>query len=363
MSRPKDTLSKVSLRLGKRVLTHDSSPYVIAEIGVNHQGSIDLAVDMIKSAAASGADAVKFQTYTADKLASKFAESYWDLSKEKSKNQHELFSRYRSFTPQEYVYLSEVCDQSGVSFLSTPFDIEAVDMLNPLVPFFKVASADINNFELIEKIIEKGKPIVVSTGASSEMEIDELVAFVKKRTSIGLCLLHCVLSYPTSDSDANLLMIRGLYERFPNLLLGYSDHTVANSTLDNLMFAHLLGAVVIEKHYTHDKTLQGDDHYHAMDNNDLASFTKKMTRLRSLLGSSRRREVLQNEGLSRLNARRSLVLTKDVLSGDIILDADLIMKRPGTGIEPKYKSDVIGNKVNQDLECDTILTWEMLATE
>ena len=353
--------AKVFLRVGSKILTEDSSPYVIAEIGVNHQGNIDLAVDMIKSAAASGADAVKFQTYTADKLTSKFAESYWDLSKEKSKNQHELFSRYKSFGSKEYAFLSNVCVESGVDFLSTPFDIEAVDVLDPFVSFFKIASADITNFQLIEKIIQKGKPIVASTGASSEAEIDELVEFITSRTSAGLCLLHCVLSYPTVENDANLLMIRGLRERFPGLLIGYSDHTVADSMLNNLTFAHLLGAVILEKHYTYDKTLVGDDHYHAMDKDDLTAFTNQMQGLKSLLGPSRYRNVLKNEELSRLNARRSLVLTRNLKSGDILLDADLMMKRPGTGIPPKEKPNVIGNSVNQDLERDTILTWEMLA--
>lgn len=352
---------KVALRLGSKILNEDSHPYVIAEIGVNHQGNIDLAVDMIKSAASSGANAVKFQTYTADKLASKFAESYWDLSKEKSKNQYELFSRYKPFGSDEYEFLAEVCAELGVDFLSTPFDIEAVDALDPFVPFFKIASADINNFQLIEKIIEKGKPIVASTGASSEKEIDEFVEFITSRTSVGLCLLHCVLSYPTKNSDANLLMIRGLCERFPNLLIGYSDHTVADRELNNLMFAHLLGAVVLEKHYTYDKTLPGDDHYHAMDKNDLAAFLSRMKGLNSLLGPSRHRNVLENEKLSRLNARRSLVLTRDVKSGDILSEGDLIMKRPGTGIPPKEIRNVIGRAVNQDLECDTILIWEALA--
>lgn len=349
-----------SLQLGKCLITPQGRPYVIAEIGVNHEGSLDQAKRLIDLAKQGGADAAKFQSYKADTLASKHSPAYWDTSKESTQSQHQLFKKYDNFGPAEYVALADHCRQVDIDFLSTPFDDAAIEFLDPLVQFFKIASADITNIPFLRKMAAKGKPVVLSTGASTLGEIDVAVDALTHAGCREIVLLHCTLNYPTENASAHLRMITGLQRAYPDRLVGYSDHTLPDDTMTSLVTAHLLGAVVIEKHLTHDKTLPGNDHYHAMDVHDLTRFVALVDRIHTLLGPSAHKAPIATEAISRRNARRSIVLAKDVAAGHRLEAADLTYKRPGTGVSPLHWDEVLGRTVARALQEDDVLQWEYL---
>jgi len=352
-----------SIKLGNRVITPQSKPYVIAEIGVNHEGSMDQAKRLIEQAKKGGADAAKFQSYKAGTLASKNSPSYWDTTKEPMTSQYELFKKYDNFGPKEYIALAEHCKKVGIDFLSTPFDDAAIEFLDPLVSFFKIASADLTNIPFLRKVAQKKKPVVLSTGASTLGEVDIAMETLSQAGCKDIALLHCILNYPTNDENAHLRMIEGLKRAYPQNILGYSDHTLPDDAMTSLVAAHLLGATIIEKHFTHDKTLPGNDHYHAMDQHDLARFIALSEKTHTLLGSSEHKAPIATEALSRKNARRSIVLAQDIAAGQSLSAANLTYKRPGTGISPLYWDEILGRKIKASLPADHILQWEDLASE
>ena len=346
-----------AIKLGSRVIKQDSLPYVIAEIGVNHEGDLKKAMHLIDLAKEGGADAAKFQSYKAGKLASKFSPAYWDVSKENTLSQYQLFKKYDSFEPHDYEKLAKHCGLVGIDFLSTPFDDGALDFLDPLVPFFKIASADITNLPFLRKIALKGKPIVLSTGASTLAEIDFAVNTLENCGCSDVALLHCILNYPTDNSNASLRMIQGLNRAFPDKIIGYSDHTLPDESMTSLTVAYLLGAVIIEKHFTDNKKLPGNDHYHAMDVHDLKKFTNSVTLIKDLMGPTAYKNYIDTEKISRENARRSIVLARNCKKGEKITESNITYKRPGSGISPILWDDVIGGVLVKDLDQDHILQW------
>lgn len=332
-------------------------PYVIAEAGVNHEGDMGIARRLIDEAAEAGAHAIKFQTYKAGMLASKNSPSYWDTTKEPTKSQFELFSKFDKFWKPEYEELKKQCDSVEIEFMSTPFDLESANFLSDLVDVFKISSSDITNKPFIKNIAAYGKPVILSTGASSSDEISEALKWIGLG-KLPVAILHCVLNYPTLDGDSNLGMILGLRKQFPNVIVGYSDHTMPGD-MKNLEIATLLGAQIIEKHFTHDKTLQGNDHYHAMDKNDLRAFFTRINDLQAIIGQEEK-QILEIEKLARLNARRSLVARCRITRGSSVSEADLTWKRPAHGVSPKYIDDVVGCIAAVTIEEDDIITWDML---
>ena len=327
-------------------------PFIIAEAGVNHECNIDVAKKLIEDAANAGANAIKFQTYKADTIASKNSPSYWDTSKEKIKSQHELFSKYDKFWKSEFEILKKVCEDFKIEFLSTPFDFESAKFLNDLMEVYKISSSDITNKPFIEYICSFNKPILISTGASNVDEITEAASWIGK-FKIKFSIMHCILNYPTEIKNANLGMIRDLQNKFPKNLIGYSDHTLP-SQMENIITATLLGAKIIEKHFTHDKTLPGNDHYHAMDRDDLYLLQKKLDLLFESLGSFEK-ESIKEEEISRTNARRSLYYNKNINKGSVLTKNDIIAKRPGIGIGPKELDSIIGKKLKKNAIEDELI--------
>ena len=332
------------------------SPYIIAEAGVNHEGDMGLARRLIDEAKEGGAHAIKFQTYKAETIASKDSPSYWDLSKEPTNSQYKLFKKYDSFWKGEYEELKSYCDSVGIEFMSTPFDVESADFLNEMMDVFKISSSDMNNKPFIDHICGYGKPIILSTGASYMWEVEQSVSWIEAHGN-PVALLHCILNYPTADENANLVMITSLREKFQGKIIGYSDHTLPKA-MKTLEVATLLGARILEKHFTHDKTLPGNDHYHAMDKEDLRLFHERMAGMRSLLGDGVRKP-LESEHISRANARRSLVAARDIAEGQQITSDDLTWKRPGSGIDPRDYERLIGSKSRCDITEDSVLQWDM----
>ncbi len=334
-----------------------SKPYIIAEAGVNHEGKMELAKRLIDEAKEGGADAIKFQTYKADTIASKNSPYYWDITKEPTLSQYELFKKYDKFWKNEFQELKRYCDQVGIEFMSTPFDIESAKFLNDLMDVFKISSSDITNKPFIEFMCQFGKPIILSTGASNLDEVKDVVKWIKVKGN-QLALLHCVLNYPTEDKNASLGKICGLKNEFPQYLIGYSDHTLPKD-MKTLEIATLLGAVILEKHFTFDKTLQGNDHYHAMDKEDLKVFHKRLNCVFDILGSFEI-TALPSEELARKNARRSLVSARDIPKGKVITIEDLTWKRPAHGISPKEISNVVGRRALKSIKEDELLQWDFI---
>lgn len=331
-------------------------PYIIAEAGVNHEGSMDLAKRLIEEAKEGGADAIKFQTYKADKIASKDSPAYWDTTKEPTKSQYELFMKHDKFWEKEMQELKGYCDEVDIEFLSTPFDIESAAFLNEMMAVFKISSSDITNKPFIEYICSFDKPIILSTGGSHLYEIQEAVSWIE-RFGNPMALLHCVLNYPTLDKNANLGMIMGLKKAFPDKIIGYSDHTLPND-MQVCEIAAILGSQIIEKHFTYDKSLPGNDHYHAMDKQDLKQFKKNLENVFDILGSLKV-SALEDETPARKNARRSLVAQKDISKGTIIKKDDLTFKRPAHGVSPKFIDEVVGKTALVDITNDTVIKWNM----
>jgi N-acetylneuraminate synthase len=332
-------------------------PYIIAEAGVNHEGSLDTAKLQIEQAADSGCHAIKFQTYKAEKIASKDSPYYWDLNEEPTESQFQLFKKYDKFWKKEYEALKVHCDKNNIEFLSTPFDTESFDFLIDLMPAVKVSSSDLNNLPFIEYMCKNGgKPIILSTGASYLWEVKRTIELIDSY-ELDTCLMHCVLNYPTPDEHANLGMLLDLKRHFPHSILGYSDHTLPKE-METLLTSYTMGAQIIEKHFTHDKSLKGNDHYHSMDVDDMFVFNKKLDALISKLGRFNK-TVLPSEEKSRANARRSLIANVDIEEGTVIKMEHLTWKRPAAGISPENIEELIGRKASRNIENDTVLQWEM----
>ena len=339
---------------------------LIAEIGVNYYDiatkesitPMEAAKLMIKEAKAAGIHAVKFQTYKAGTLAAKASPYYWDITEEPTRSQYELFQKFDSFGKEEYTELKKYSDEVGIEFLSTAFDFESADYLDDLMNVYKISSSDLSNIPFIEHQAKKNKPILLSVGASNEDEIERAVAAIRKNTDAPITLLHCVLEYPTPLEDANLLKIASLKSRFKDVYIGYSDHTKPTEDCDVIKTAYNLGAVLVEKHYTLDKTLKGNDHYHAMDPEDAKRILAAIERMDMLRGNGSL-ECLSTEGAARKNARRSIVANCDIKAGDVIVENMLTFKRPGTGISPDKIDEIIGKKAKMDIADDTILSMEM----
>ena len=342
-------------------------PYIIAEAGVNFYDTakqrgvtpLEEALHYIDEAKRVGLNAIKFQTYKANTIASKNSPAYWDTTKETTKSQYELFSKFDHFGEKEYRKLYTHSKEVGIDFLSTPFDYASADYLQDMMDVYKISSSDLSNIPFIRHIAKKGKPIFLSVGAAYLSEVEYAVRVIQEENCPKLVLMHCVLSYPCAYQNANLNVIKTLKRIFPDLIIGYSDHTLPDPTMTVLTTAYLMGAEVIEKHFTLDKSLPGNDHYHAGDPEDFAKAINNFALINQISGFDKK-TVFPCEKIPRKEARRSLVLTRDMKEGEVISQKDLIAKRPGVGISPEYQEIVIGRSVRKDCKEDTILTWDLI---
>ena len=346
----------------------NSGKYVlIAEIGVNYYDiatekmitPLEAAKLMIREASLAGVNAVKFQSYKAETLAAKNSPYYWDIREEPTESQYNLFKKFDSFGKKEYSELAEYADLIGVEFLSTPFDLESTDYLEQLMNVYKISSSDLNNLKFVEYQAKKNKPIILSVGASNEEEIERTVQLIRKHNDKKLILMHCVLEYPTPYEHVNLNKIVSLKKKYPDMIIGYSDHTKPDGNFDVIKTAYNLGAQVIEKHFTLNKQLKGNDHYHAMDVQDAKNIIASLDYLDMIKGSGELK-CLETEQKARENARRSLVAAKRIYAGEIITEDMLTWKRPGTGISAEKFGEVIGRKAICDIEEDEFLKLEFL---
>jgi sialic acid synthase SpsE len=314
-------------------------PYLVCEVGLNHGGDFATAMEMVHEIAAVAKDypggmAAKFQAVKASTLCVKDSPTYFTQHGEVASTQWEFFKRSDALSQEHYEALAHACGNLGIDFGCTAFTPEDVAWIDPLVKWHKVASADITNLPLLEAIASYGKRVYLSTGAATR---EEVRAANNLLGNCGLTLLHCVLSYPTPPSAANLEIIETLRDWMRPV--GYSDHTLFN--LDVLMTAWLLGASVIEKHFTLDKTLPGNDHYHSMDPTDLRALVAKFKELQAMIGDGEKR-VLPIEESARRHARRGLYAARDIPSNKVLEPADIAILRPSARLGPEQYAKVLG---------------------
>ena len=339
---------------------------LVAEIGVNYYdiavqrniSNLEAAKLMCKEAKLAGAHVVKFQTYKASKLASQFSPAYWDTNEESTNSQYQLFKKYDSFGESEYEELSDYCSSLGVSFCSTAFDFESADYLERLMEVYKISSSDLTNLPFIKYQAEKNKMMILSVGAGNLAEISKAIETIRLVNNKPLVVCHCVLEYPTPYKDANLSRILTLKSQFPDVYIGYSDHCKPDANYDVIKTAYLLGAKLVEKHFTLDKTLPGNDHYHAMDPEDIKKIVSEINFISELLGTPSL-GYLEGEVGARTNARRSIVSNCQIKKGAKVTREMLTFKRPGTGIPPSEIDSLIGKTALLDIAEDRTLTWDM----
>jgi sialic acid synthase SpsE len=350
---------KVLFKLGNVHIDLESKPFLIAEIGVNHGGSVAEAKKLIESAKRGGADAVKFQTYKADKLVDKSAKFYWDTREEATVSQFELFKKYDSLNENDYVELARFSREIGIFFSSTPFDLDAVQYLDDIVDFFKIASADITNFPLISEIASKKKSIILSTGASTIEEIQKAVNLINEKSGgeSEVAIMHCILNYPTLDLNSSLNMIKDIQKNFSKNIIGLSDHSTPDNNISAISISYILGARIFEKHFTLNTKLKGNDHYHSYDENLLKQEINNLRLIQTKLGIHLEKVPLNSELQAIRQARRSLFINRDLAKGATISKKDLICKRPGLGISPTHFYEILDKKLTKDKNNGELLDW------
>lgn len=345
------------IKIGNKEIKNYGEPYVIAEIGANHNGNIELAKKLIDKAVECGADAVKFQSWTPTSLICKEEydknQTYNDSPKKHFGSLKAMVEKYY-LREEQHFELKEYCDKIGVDFCSTPFSKEEVDLLMKLnVPFIKVASMDINNLELLRYMAKQNKPIILSTGMSTLGEIEKAVEVIEEEGNNQIILLHCISIYPPAYEDINLNNILMLEKTF-NYPVGFSDHTIGTSIP---LAAVALGSCIIEKHFTLDKDMPGWDHEISADPEELEVICKESKNIVKSMGNFKR-IVSEAEKEKLKKFRRSIIIARNMKKGEEIKLEDLEFKRPGTGIRPDELSYVIGKVVIRNIEKDEILKWE-----
>lgn len=342
------------IRIGNKTI--GESVFIIAEAGVNHNGNLRRALKIVDEAASAGADAIKFQTFVAERLVSSQAPKA-DYQKRRASGKTQLdMLKALELSRQDFTAISDRARTRGIIMMSTPFDEKSVDDLESIgVPAYKVGSGDLTDLPLLGHIASKGKPIMLSTGMATLSEVREAVAAIRAEGNDQIVLLHCVSSYPSRPEDSNLRAMQVLRETF-GVPVGFSDHTEG---VEVAIAAAALGAVVIEKHFTLSRKLPGPDHKASLEPSQFLEMVKEIRLVERALGKAVK-EPTQEELKMRLIARRSVVASADIGKGQLIAPEMLSLKRPGTGIPPKELQSVVGKRAAQFIRRDQVLTWEML---
>lgn len=344
------------IRVGERRIGKGEPAFVIAEAACNHMCQLDMARKMIDLAFEAGADAIKFQTYKAEHLARKMATAYWAGQKI---SQIDYYRKLDKFGVKEYAELFNYAKDKGIIAFSTPFDIDSASMLNELgMQLFKIASCDLPDTRLLRHVANFNKPIILSTGASTPEEIDQAILTIFETGNFQLILLACTLSYPTKNEDANISKIKSLQQRYPGMIIGLSDHTEPDEDMIIPSVGVAMGAKVIEKHYTLDRSMTGSGHFFSADPDDLKKMVLNI-RLVETVAGSQELKVFEAEEAARNNARRSIVAAKFIKKGEVITAEMLGMKRPADGLPGYMIDEIIGKKAKTDIEADENIMMEM----
>ncbi len=327
------------------------SVYIIAEAGVNHNGSLDLACRLVDAAKAAGADCVKFQTFRSENLVSRSAQkAVYQQDTTGSGSQINMLKKLE-LSYHEFLALKAYCDKAGISFLSTPFDLESIDFLNSIdMPFWKIPSGEVTNLPYLLALARTGKPVVMSTGMCEMAEIRAAVDLLQENGTKEIRLLHCNTEYPTPYEDVNLRAMQTMRDAF-GLEVGYSDHTRG---IEVPVAAVALGATIIEKHFTLDRNMEGPDHRASLEPDELAAMVSAIRHIEKALGSGDK--APSPSEMKNINvARKSIVAQKEIKAGEMFTEENITVKRPGTGISPMKWFEVLGAKAPRDFHEDELI--------
>jgi len=334
------------MQIGNYTISSTSPVFIIAELSANHNGSLDTAIETIRAAKRAGANAIKFQTYTADTITI-------DSKKEdflikgmiwEGRNLHDLYTE--AYTPWEWhEQLFDVAKEEGLECFSSPFDPTSVELLEKLnVPAYKIASFEITDIPLIELVASKGKPIIISTGIAELEDIELAIDACERMGNENIALLKCTSSYPAPIEEANMIMVKDFAERF-NMIVGLSDHTIGSTAP---VVATCFGARIIEKHFILDRSIGGPDASFSMNEAEFTEMVKAVREAEKAIGKVDYN--LTDKQKKGKDFSRSLYIVEDVKSGEIITDKNIRSIRPGFGLHPRYYKDVLGKKANKDIE-------------
>lgn len=346
-----------SIKISNKLIGGQEPCFIIAEAGINHNGDISIAKKMIDLAINCGVDAVKFQTFTAKEFVSNESEMFEYKSQGKKVKESELkmFER-NEFSQEEWKEIANYCKKRKIIFFSTPQNISNLELLLKIgVPAIKVGSDDLVNLPLLEEYSKKGLPMIISTGMAYLSEVDEAVRTVRKNNK-DLAVLHCVSSYPAEFEELNFKKIETLKKAFPECVIGYSDHS---SGVTANIIATALGAKIIEKHFTLDKNMPGPDHWFSADPKELKELVQGIRNTEKALGSSEIKPT-ESEAKMRAPAHRSITAAKDIKKGELLTKEKIVVKRPGTGILPKFIPFIIGRKAKQDIKKGELIALKKL---
>lgn len=340
------------IKIGNRVVGDGEPVFIVAEAGVNHNGDIGLAKKLVDAAKDAGVDAVKFQTFKAEDVVIKEAPMarYQERNIGKKESQREMLKKLE-LKYKDFEALKKYCDEKKLIFLSTPHS-DVIDFLDHLVPAYKIGSGDLTNVPFLEKVARRGKPMILGTGIATLKEVKEALKAIYKQGNKQVVMLHCTSSYPCSIEDVNLRAMQTMQKEL-DCLTGYSDHTLG---ITAPIMAAALGAVVIEKHFTLDKTLPGPDHKASLEPHELKEMVEAIRVVEKALGSALKKPTKEEEETKKIS-RKSIVAKTNIPKGTIITKDMLAIKRPGTGIYPKCLGEIIGKKTIKDIEEDELIKW------
>lgn len=344
------------VKIGARSVGPDQPCFIIAEAGVNHNGSLELAKKLVDAAANAGADAVKFQTFKSEELASVNAPkaAYQEETTDRRESQQEMLQKLE-LDVHSHSILMDYCTDKNILFLSSPFDEISADELEQLgVEAYKIPSGEITSLPYLTHIAGKGKPMIVSTGMSTLGEVEEAVKTIEDTGHNEIILLHCVSNYPANPEDVNLRAMETLRTAF-GYPVGYSDHTLG---IEISLAAAAMGARLIEKHFTLDRDLPGPDHKASLEPDELAALIKRIRIVESAMGSGRKAPAA-SEADTAYVVRKSLVARRYIPEGSIITEDMIAIRRPGNGLPPSMLPQILGLKVKSDIEEDTLILLEM----
>lgn len=328
------------------------SVFIIAEAGVNHNGSLELAKKLVDAAKDAGADCVKFQTFVSKNIVSKNAvkAEYQKQQTEPEESQQDMLKKLElSF--DEFVELNEYCKSKSIEFMSTAFDFDSIDFLDSLeMGTWKIPSGDITNLPYLIKIAKLNKPVILSTGMSTMVDIRSAIKALKENGAAELTVLHCTTEYPTPFEDVNLRAMNTIKKEF-GVKVGYSDHTKG---IEVPIAAVALGATVIEKHFTLDRNMEGPDHKASLEPNELKAMVDSIRHIELALGNGIKQPA-ESEKKNMAVARKSIIASKEIKAGEIFTENNLTVKRPGDGISPMRWFDIIGKPAPRDFEEDELI--------
>lgn len=347
-----------NIKIGDKVIGHDYPTYFIAEIGGNFDGSIEKAKRLIDAAKEAGADCAKFQTFTADTIVSEGGFSKMTLHGVHGSWGRSVSDVFRDveFPMEWHREISDYCRRIGIDFSTSPYFKEAVDLCQEMnVPFIKIGSGEITWLEMLEYIAGKGIPIMLATGDATLSEIDEAVRTIEKTGNKDLILMQCITNYPSKIDSANVNVLK-TYQAAFECLTGYSDHSPGHVVA---LASVVLGARVIEKHFTLNKTDKGPDHPHSMEPDEFKFMVDSVREVERALGSTCK-NVVEEENETVYVQRRCLYAKRDLKMGQLLELADIDVLRPALGIPPKYKNVVVGKRINKDVKAGDPIFWEDL---